>query len=61
MENTWTVILEEDEYGEIILPLPPEMIRKYDWQEGDDIEFEIEDRCVIITNRSAKERESKST
>ena len=57
MENTWTVIVEEDEYGEIILPLPPELIRKYGWQEGDDIEFEIEERSLIITNRSAKERE----
>jgi antitoxin component of MazEF toxin-antitoxin module len=61
MNNSWEVILEEDEYGEIILPLPRDLIRKYKWQEGDDLEFEIEEGCVIVTNRSAKERESISS
>jgi bifunctional DNA-binding transcriptional regulator/antitoxin component of YhaV-PrlF toxin-antitoxin module len=61
MNNSWEVILEEDEYGEIILPVPTEIIRKYDWQEGDNIEFEIMKDYVIITNTSAKEREANST
>jgi len=57
MNNSWEVILEEDENGEIILPFPPELIKRYGWLEGDEIEFEIEDKCAIIINTTAKMRE----
>jgi antitoxin component of MazEF toxin-antitoxin module len=58
MQNSWTVTIEEDENGDVILPFPPELIKKYGWLEGDEIDFEIEDRSIIIINHSAKKRET---
>jgi hypothetical protein len=60
MNKSWEVILEEDENGEIILPFPPELIRDYGWQEGDEIDFKILDKTVLITNRTAKARKDES-
>lgn len=56
MTKSWEVVLEEDENGEIILPFPPELVRRYGWLEGDEIEFEIRDRSAILTNVTAKLR-----
>jgi hypothetical protein len=56
MNKSWEVILEEDENGEVILPFPPELIKRYGWLEGDEIEFEIGDGCATITNTTAKIR-----
>ena len=58
MNNSWEVILEEDENGEVILPFPPELIERYGWLEGDNIEFEIVDGAAIIINTTAKTREN---
>ncbi len=52
--NKWEVIIEEDENGDVILPFPPELIEKYGWQEGDEIDFIIEDDSVIVVNLTAK-------
>ncbi len=60
MNNSWEVILEEDGNGEIILPFPPELIRRYNWFEGDELEFEIRDKHVVITNLTAKMRENEN-
>lgn len=60
MKNSWEVILEEDSNGEIILPFPPELIRRYKWIEGDQLEFEINDKHVLITNLTAKMRENEN-
>lgn len=60
MTNSWEVIIEEDEHGELILPFPPELIKKYNWLEGDEIEFEIKEGFVVITNTTAKTREQEN-
>jgi hypothetical protein len=57
MNNSWEVVLEEDENGEVVLPFPPELIERYGWLEGDQIEFEIGDRCAVLINTTAKTRE----
>lgn len=58
MNNSWEVILEEDANGDVILPFPPELIERYGWQTGDELEFEIGDRCVIVINTTAQSRET---
>jgi hypothetical protein len=54
--KTWSIIAEEDEFGEIILPLPLSFVKEYDWREGDRIQFEMENGAVVIENLSVKER-----
>ena len=60
MQDSWTVIIKEDKNGEIFLPLPAELIKKYNWLEGDDIDFEIKDDHVVVINLSAKMREDEN-
>lgn len=57
MNESWEVILEKDENGEIILPLCEEFMKKHGWQIGDSIDWTIGDGCAIMTNLSAKLRE----
>lgn len=36
----WTVTLEEDpESGELILPLPPELLEIQGWKDGDNLDW----------------------
>jgi bifunctional DNA-binding transcriptional regulator/antitoxin component of YhaV-PrlF toxin-antitoxin module len=56
MNNSWEVTIEEDEHGELILPFPPELIEKNGWIEGDELEFEIREGAIIITNLTEKIR-----
>jgi bifunctional DNA-binding transcriptional regulator/antitoxin component of YhaV-PrlF toxin-antitoxin module len=35
----YTVELEEDENGELILPLPDELLKEMNWKEGDQLNF----------------------
>lgn len=58
MNNSWEVILEEDENGEIILPFPPELIERLDWCPGDNISFEVKDDYVILKNITAEIRKN---
>lgn len=38
--SSWTVTVEEDtETGELILPLPQEMLNSKGWKEGDELEW----------------------
>jgi hypothetical protein len=38
--NSWTITVEEDpETGELILPLPQEMLDLQGWKEGDSLEW----------------------
>ena len=41
LPNSWTVTVEEDpETGEIILPLPSDMLALQGWKDGDTLEWE---------------------
>ena len=31
----WTVKIEEDQFGDLFLPLPTNMLEQLDWKEGD--------------------------
>jgi hypothetical protein len=38
--KNWTITVEEDpETGDLILPLPPELLEKQGWVEGDTLEW----------------------
>ena len=38
--NSWTIILEEDhETGDLIMPIPQEVLELQEWQEGDTLEW----------------------
>ena len=43
-ENTrWEVITQEDENGDVIIPIPQPLLDKLGWKEGDDIQIGIDE------------------
>jgi hypothetical protein len=40
MSEKYTVKLEEDENGDLILPLSPDILRQMGWDEGDTLLWE---------------------
>lgn len=56
MQNTtqstiYEVITQEDSNGDILLPIPPELLKSLGWQEGDNVEFTIDENNQIILKR----------
>jgi bifunctional DNA-binding transcriptional regulator/antitoxin component of YhaV-PrlF toxin-antitoxin module len=40
----YEVITQEDENGDLLLPLPPELLQQMGWKEGDTLDFSIDDK-----------------
>ena len=50
MTKTWTAVLEEDiATGELILPLPTDLIEQLGWKEGDDLVWDINEETKQIS------------
>lgn len=41
MSNRFTVTIEEDEFGELILPIPDEVCEELGWTVGDILQYDI--------------------
>lgn len=41
MSNRFTVTIEEDEFGELILPIPDEICEELGWDVGDTLEYGV--------------------
>ena len=49
---SWEVITQEDpETGEIIMPIPPELLSRLGWKEGDMLEWKQDDGGTWILSR----------
>lgn len=53
MLNQWTVTLEEDPAtGELIMPIPPDLLNQMGWDFGDELEFhDNHDGSFILTKK----------
>jgi antitoxin component of MazEF toxin-antitoxin module len=50
--TTYTVILEEDPAtGDLIMPIPAELLAEANWQEGDTLEWSIQENGQIILHK----------
>ena len=38
----YEVITQEDENGDFLLPIPPELLVRMGWKEGDEISFDLD-------------------
>jgi bifunctional DNA-binding transcriptional regulator/antitoxin component of YhaV-PrlF toxin-antitoxin module len=63
MNKSWTVIVEEDEEGNCVLPFPAEMIEELGWLTGDILDMEVNEETGTITliNISCNERKANVT
>jgi hypothetical protein len=51
--KTWEITVETDpETGELILPLPPELIELQGWKDGDELEWVDEGDGKYILQKS---------
>jgi bifunctional DNA-binding transcriptional regulator/antitoxin component of YhaV-PrlF toxin-antitoxin module len=47
--STYEVITQLDPVtGEIILPIPPEVLKAMNWKEGDEIDFTVDSNGKIV-------------
>ena len=50
--DSYEVITQEDpETGDMLSPLPPQLLRDLGWKEGDDIDFTIDDKGRIVLKK----------
>lgn len=45
------VITQEDENGDLILPIPQQLLDKLGWKEGDDIQFGVDEAGRIFLKK----------
>ena len=48
---TYTARLEEDENGDLVLPLPEELLEELNWQIDDTLEWKVLENGNIILNK----------
>jgi len=50
--DSYEVITQEDpETGDILIPIPPNLLAELGWKEGDDVDFSIDDKGRIILKK----------
>lgn len=47
-EKTYEVITQEDENGDLIVPIPPILLQQLNWNEGDSIDVSVDPHGRII-------------
>lgn len=51
-EFNYEVILNEDpDTGDLILPIPPELMQQMNWVEGDELSFDLDDKGRWIISK----------
>jgi hypothetical protein len=49
---SYEVITQEDsDTGDLIIPIPPPLLKTLDWKEGDNVQFDIDDMGRIIVRK----------
>jgi hypothetical protein len=50
--SIYRVITQEDpETGDLLLPLPPELLEEMGWKEGDNLQFDLDDKGRVIVHK----------
>jgi hypothetical protein len=50
--DRYEVITQEDpETGDMLIPIPPDLLKELGWKEGDDVDFSIDDKGRIILKK----------
>ena len=50
--DSFEVITQEDpETGDMLIPIPPQLLQELGWKEGDDVDFSIDEKGRIILKK----------
>jgi hypothetical protein len=48
----YEVITQEDpETGDLLIPMPPQLLAEMGWKEGDELDFQIDDQGKVIIKK----------
>jgi bifunctional DNA-binding transcriptional regulator/antitoxin component of YhaV-PrlF toxin-antitoxin module len=53
-KRRYEVITQEDENGDLIVPLPPPVLESLGLKEGDDVEIDVDDKGRLIIKKANK-------
>ena len=42
---------EDPETGDLLIPLPPQLLAEMGWKEGDELDFQIDDKGKVIVKK----------
>jgi hypothetical protein len=49
IQNTDSIVtLDEDENGDLVVPVPDDIMTELGWQDGDLLEWDIEDDHIVL-------------
>jgi len=48
MSHRFIVTLEEDQFGDLVLPIPDKVLEELGWTIGDNIDYTIDDYTLIL-------------
>ena len=52
-QSRYEVITQEDpETGDLLIPIPPPLLKEMGWKEGDEIKMDIDDKGRIVFRKS---------
>jgi hypothetical protein len=52
---SYEVTVQEDEdSGDLLLPIPPALLAALDWKEGDEVEFDLDDKGNYVIRKANK-------
>ena len=52
--NTYEVITQQDDNGDVLIPIPPVLLDSLNWKPGDDISFDLDDKGRFILKKVFK-------
>ena len=50
----YEVITQEDENGDLIIPLPLPLLKQLGWKDGDDVEIAVDDHGKLFLRKTSK-------
>lgn len=42
---------EDPETGDLLVPMPPELLKQLDWKEGDELQLDFDDKGRLIIRK----------
>ena len=50
--TSYEVISQQDDNGDLLIPIPPSLIKALDWKDGDSIEINVDDKGNYVFTRA---------
>ena len=50
--TSYEVITQKDDNDDLLIPIPPELMKALDWKDGDNVEINIDDKGDIVFSKA---------